>query len=331
MSIHTTILKKPVPFARNIIAFCVITGIVGIAAVALYLSWFVSPSLSYSSKVVYRWASSHGSGSVALPGKSNWLFYRPAFFTLIKPWPKKNVETIILMNNKLLRDGIRLLVVPVPDKNEVYPELAELGNPRIISNQRTRFIQQLSKSGVAVVDLLPVFKSAEKSKYLYFKQDSHWNMNGLALAAKEISTRLSLLAPSLSHSLILNTLDTNIPCNNDLWTLLHKSDTLNINDECTWKQVVDQEGIPFESDAGAPVWVFGDSFIHIGSSVHANLFAQIARNSGFKTRNCFSFLAFEQAPSILFAYLKNAKQNPRIIVWVFISCKLDRDIVNPVP
>jgi hypothetical protein len=71
---------------RNIFLMSMAVVIVSFSAAFIYVYWYVSPSLGYDLKVVYRWVSSHG-GSAAIPGKDGWLFYRPAL-----TWDLQNIQ-----------------------------------------------------------------------------------------------------------------------------------------------------------------------------------------------------------------------------------------------
>jgi len=304
-----------------------ILGFAFLCSISIYLVCFVSPSLSYDIKVVWKYVSNYGSD--AFPGKNGWFFYRGALRSLITPWPNENIDNIGQLNKLLLQDSIQLLVVPVPNKNEVYPDSAELGNPQVVSNQRNRLIQRLHNANIHVIDLLPVFKSANQNKLFYFKHDSHWNMNGISVAVKEISNEIHRMEPTISHSRFLKTIDTESTCYNDLWKLFYNDHSNGCEGLCSWKKVILLDGRPYKGDPLAPVLIFGDSFVNAGSDVNANLFAQIAYATGISTRNYFTFMAFEEGARKLKAYLNNTKSKPKIIVWVFVSCKLSRRFPAP--
>lgn len=127
--------------------------------VTMYLSWYVPPSPGFNFRLAYTWLVSRGSPVVS--GKDGWLFYRPGVTSLLVPWPEKNIDNIIRLNKKLLRDSVCLIVVPVPNKSDVYPESLGLGDPKIVSNQRDRFFNRLKNEGVYAIDLLPVFRSVK--------------------------------------------------------------------------------------------------------------------------------------------------------------------------
>jgi hypothetical protein len=297
-----------------------------IAALSWYSSAFISSSPRFVLRVAYLLTATHG--STAIKGKNGWLFYRPALVSAVKPWPRKTIENIIALNENLLRDSVSLLVVPVPDKNDVYPELLGLGGPPHSSPQWNRFFGDLKRAHVQYVDLFPALCSAKSHDTLFLKYDSHWNQNGILIAAGEITKKIREIAPSLSSSVVLTARDTAGHRYDDLYRILFNTAK---DDEgpYRWQAVLDQNGRPYKSDPTAPIMVFGDSFINAGSDVDAELAGHIARFSGVRTRNFFSLMANIDGPSMLAAYLKKTKVRPKVVVWVFVSCQLMKEFSAP--
>jgi hypothetical protein len=90
--------------------------------------------------------------------------------------------------------GIDLIVVPVPKMTEVYADriVPEAPPDMIVAPQSRRLLLELLKADVELVDLLPAFLEARRSKPqpLYRPADPHWGPRGMAIAAKEIGERL---------------------------------------------------------------------------------------------------------------------------------------------
>ncbi|HEY2253921.1 MAG TPA: hypothetical protein VGH74_22755, partial [Planctomycetaceae bacterium] len=93
----------------------------------------------------------------------------------------------------LQNDGLTLLVVLVPEKLTVYEPLLVDPSPRIAEGPG--YLGQveagLKENGVATVNLTATLrKSADQDLseglYIYWRDDSHWNARGVALAAAEI-------------------------------------------------------------------------------------------------------------------------------------------------
>ncbi|MFC1604892.1 hypothetical protein ACFL5F_07685, partial [Planctomycetota bacterium] len=159
------------------------------------------PSVQYAQFLVLR-----ETGDKALMGRAGWFFYKPAVQYLIEPFPADSqyspadvLSAIISFRDQLAWRGIKLLVVPAPNKASIYPEMltsrAERSeqpvNPRTIE-----IISRLRESGVEIVDLFRIFAEAreglspgDNTRY-YLSQDSHWSPEGMRLAARAVAGRI---------------------------------------------------------------------------------------------------------------------------------------------
>lgn len=125
------------------------------------------------------------------------VFKRPAPPLWEEAWAVTS-DLLKIMNAELRAQGIPLLVVAIPDRIQVYPELFEKvikQYPRLreqsfeldYPNHRLRAICQTN--GIKYFDLLPHFRAQYlDSEPLYFLRDGHWNQAGHKAVA-------SLLAP----------------------------------------------------------------------------------------------------------------------------------------
>ncbi len=90
------------------------------------------------------------------------------------------------------QQDLGLLVVLVPDKYTVYsPLIAGHEGPPADPAYLERLELGLHANGIAVVNLAPAFRAAAardlaRGIYIYWRDDSHWNARGIALAATEI-------------------------------------------------------------------------------------------------------------------------------------------------
>jgi hypothetical protein len=64
-------------------------------------------------------------------------------------------------------------------------------NTNVESKAHEDFTRMLKDSGLALVDMKPVFEAAGDPTSFYFKNDPHWNAKGHALAADAIAKHLS--------------------------------------------------------------------------------------------------------------------------------------------
>ncbi len=142
-------------------------------------------------------------GEKVLIGKDGWLFYGPGvqYVTEREDARKGNstvpqaLEAIIAFRNDLASKGVKLLVMPVPNKESVYPEqLSRRARTRggVVSEDMSALLAGLQSANVEVLDLWKIFADAKSSggMPLYLAQDSHWSPAGLKMAASAVAERI---------------------------------------------------------------------------------------------------------------------------------------------
>ncbi len=143
-------------------------------------------------------------GEKALLGREGWLFYKPGVQCLTQrpdtlhgnSTAAEALAAILSFRDQLHARGMRLLVVPAPDKESVYPEkLTRRAKrlPGIVGAQTRTVLSGLKAAGVEVVDLFELYAKARKEPAgasLYLAQDSHWSPLGARLAADLVARRL---------------------------------------------------------------------------------------------------------------------------------------------
>ncbi len=161
-----------------------------------------------------RYVSLRDYGDKAVTGRNGWLFYKPGVDYLVKPsvhdhrsalvgdnekpYNQRPVETIKNFQKQLSSRGIDLLVVIVPGKPTVYPDLL---TKKISPDQKMSLthsketIEKLKAEGVDVVDLFIPFgnerlKDRSAGDSLYLRTDTHWKTRGSRLAAKRVAERI---------------------------------------------------------------------------------------------------------------------------------------------
>lgn len=162
-------------------------------------------------------------GTKAVLGRDQWLFYRPDLRYVVEPdrvavgagdsdGPRFSgamsrreavVHAITRFRDQLRERGIALVVVPVPGKPSVYPDRL---SSRVASDD-TDFrsptldlIEGLRREQVPTVDLFATFRAARPEAKgtpepgaLYLARDTHWTPRGAQLAAVEVAARLRAL------------------------------------------------------------------------------------------------------------------------------------------
>lgn len=95
--------------------------------------------------------------------------------------------------NEMRKDNLGLIAVLVPEKYTVYRPL--FSPPEAAQDESTQYLDQvergLKRAGIPVVNLLPVFRQAAieglaDHRYVYRRDDTHWNPRGVEIAADSI-------------------------------------------------------------------------------------------------------------------------------------------------
>jgi hypothetical protein len=146
-------------------------------------------------------------GEKAVIGYAGWYFYKPGLnYMLARRKSAKAASTtndpiaaIVDFRDQLAAQGIRLVVMPVPNKESVYPDrLTSRAEPRrgVLAPRTQDLLETLRAANVEVIDLFKEFGEARQQTgsasqaSLYLAQDTHWSPAGVDLAAKAVARRL---------------------------------------------------------------------------------------------------------------------------------------------
>lgn len=229
----------------------------------------VRPWMQFTRFVLFK-----DTGDKALPGRKGWFFYRPAVQYLIEPVPSSEevLAAVLAFHNDLAKRGIRLLVMPAPNKASVYPEMlaARAGGKSSLVNGTTQdVLAKLKQAGVEVVDLFEVYAEARRkagSPEYYLAQDSHWSPEGMRLAAQTVARRLLDLGWVEQGATRYEMKPVSVERYGDVLKMIRvpQVERLFEPQRMNCSQVVDaQRGKPYADDPNSPVLVLGDSFLRI--------------------------------------------------------------------
>ncbi len=168
-------------------------------------NWAARASRPWMQFAQFEWLK-YG-GEKAVIGQTGWYFYKPGLnYLLARPeTPKPGNSTndplaaIIDFRDQLAARGIRLLIMPVPNKESVYPDLVtpRAASLRDVLAPRTQdLLDRLRAANIEVIDLFKEFGQARQQTSsasdtsLYLAQDTHWSPAGVELAAKAVARRL---------------------------------------------------------------------------------------------------------------------------------------------
>ncbi len=161
-----------------------------------------------------RYALLGDPGTKALTGKNGWLFYRPGIEYLYRPSisdPRSRsvdyndnplhddpVAVIVDFKKQLEARGIELMVVIVPGKGSVYPDLLSKSHSPPNTNFRGHsadVLKKIGEAGVMKVDLFgPLIRERANDPAagdsVYLSRDSHWRSRGLRCAARTVADEI---------------------------------------------------------------------------------------------------------------------------------------------
>jgi len=209
-------------------------------------------------------------GAKALMGRDGWLFYRPGLEYLLEPCDgvAKAAAAIVEFRDALAKRGIKLLVVPAPEKPSIYPEhlgVFSRGLKKPLATHTTRLIETLRKNGVECIDLFSAFARATEQP-LYLAQDTHWTPGGMRLAAETTARRLAELGWVERGQAAYDLKPINLLRQGDIVEMVQNPAIAERfkPEPIVCEQVIDPApGTPYRDAAESPMLVLGDSFLRV--------------------------------------------------------------------
>ena len=185
------------------------------------------------------------------------------------------VAAIVDFRDQLAARGIRLIVMPAPNKESVYPEqlvrrAAHLRST--LSEPTDSLIRKLRAAGVDVVNLFELYGHERRAASpadvppLYLAQDSHWSPAGLALAARAVADRLVARGWVAPGGVRYHTRLAPTERRGDVVRMLQvpQIEARLAPERVPCVQVIDSDsGRPYQDRADAEILVMGDSFLRI--------------------------------------------------------------------
>ena len=121
-----------------------------------------------------------------------WLFLQGVAANAVRPAAELQdaVDSIDVYNRIFQEIGIRMIFVPIPNKENIYYRMLPGGRkPTFL----TDLITQVRNKGVTTVDLETPFRAAYENDHLtlYHTDDSHWGPLAVQVAARAIADSLA--------------------------------------------------------------------------------------------------------------------------------------------
>lgn len=249
-------------------------------------SWVVADLLPQVQQVL---TSVLGQGNLQVyVGRDGWLFLRPGVDALtgpgfldpavlerrrrggegwtvpVQPDPR---PAFAALHRALAARGIRLVVLPVPDKAAIHPEKlarraveAPLGNP-----SRPELARWLDQQGIGLFDPAPLL-AAPAAAPRYLATDTHWTPEALDRVARALARDLAPLlvqGPRVGW----HEREEEVSGQGDLARMLElpPGSPLYPEQTVTVKRVLAGDGSPWRPDPRAELLLLGDSFSNVFS------------------------------------------------------------------
>jgi hypothetical protein len=268
-------------------------------------------------------------GEKAVVGRAGWLFYKPDLRYLVEP-PGEAAGAIIGFRDQLARLGIRLLVLPVPGKPAVYPEML----PWRIHNGPVRshtldLIGKLRRSGVEVVDLFGLFGQLRKGgETLYLLRDTHWSGTAARKSAEVVARRVRELGWIEPGDVDYATRALAVKRQSDIARMIRVAGIEGAYppEVVRCEQVIrPATGELYRDDPDSPVLILGDSFLRMYQTDAPHAAGFIAHLARELKRPVTSVVNDGGASTLVRQELSRRPQllrGKRVVIWEFV----ERDI-----
>ncbi len=215
-------------------------------------------------------------------GRNGWMFYTPGVNTITqRPQPGEStaqeaVAAVTAYHNALAVRGIRLIVLPVPNKESVYPQwLSSNAKPptRIINPETRAFFDGCKAAGVEVVDLFASYREVSRIP-CYLMQDTHWSPHGIDVAARAVAEQIGIRG-----DVRFETRPATIQLHGDLVRMIQAP----VIESTLAPESIEAVQVPGSSQPNATVLVIGDSFSRIFQTDEprdAGFIAHLAKHLG---------------------------------------------------
>lgn len=260
----------------------------------------------------------------AVSGVDDWIFLQESLVNLVVDW-KENLNSFVAFNDSLEARGIKLVVVPVPDKLQIEAEhySDELAGG-IVAPQYEEWVDALQDEGIVVVDAVEEFLEKNGETPMFEAYESHYTSAGRQVLAQMIAdtiNEMDLDVPREEWFLR----DTVVPGTGNLYHLKYNSYP---DYDVQVLKTVDAEGKRYRGSKDAPIVVIGDSNADFGWDSSSNIGAYIAQATGIKTFTRSRIGGGNLGPT-LFKDRSDFLDGKKMVVWVFDGRELYGDFSMP--
>nr|WP_321979745.1 hypothetical protein [uncultured Cohaesibacter sp.] len=128
-------------------------------------------------------------------GDDEWFFTEEEFGPDINSEPliERSVAEIAAVRNELGSRNIKLVLVPLPQKSDIYSEhLESVSDTSNAISQYHQFVLGLQSQGIEVIETRDTMMAAKTEGNVFFKTDTHWTPLGAQKVAAAIEQEMTL-------------------------------------------------------------------------------------------------------------------------------------------
>lgn len=306
-------------------------------------NWAARATRPWMQFTQFAWLKDGGE-KVAL-GQAGWYFYKPGIhYLLARTEPAKTagatndpLAAIVDFRDQLAARGIQLMVLPVPNKESVYPDrlTSRAATQRAARSPRTQnLLDRLRAANVEVIDLFEEFHRARQQAGpadqapLYLAQDTHWSPAGVALAAETVARRLRELGWIQPGQVDYDERPAPVRRLGDVLRMLQVPavERRMSPETVPCVQVIRRDnGEPYRDGADAEILVLGDSFVRIYQQDEPGAAGFIAHLAKELRQPALSVVSDGGGSTLVRQELRGRPaflRNKRVVLWEFV----ERDI-----
>ena len=261
-------------------------------------------------------------------GKDEWLFLQESLLNATKRWTD-NTPQIIAFKDSLEARGIKLIVVPVPDKLLTVPEkYSDKAKKGIKLPQYKKWVDKLRKNKVTVIDALDKIKelhnNAGEETPMFEPYESHCTGPARLVLANMAADSIAPLLYGMSRK-HYPLRDTIVDGTGNLYDLLHGKE---IDYKIKEQKVLGTDGYKYRGSKKAPIIIIGDSNVGQGKSYGAQIGAYIAALTSVETFTISKVGGGNIGPQ-MFKGKSSFLEGKKAVVWVFDGRELYGHFKNP--
>lgn len=132
-------------------------------------------------------------------GCPGWLFYAEEFTPPDWPSLDARLDAAARVQARLAKQGIRLLLLPVPDKARMQASaLCGLRRPPALAGRYERLLAGMRQRGLEHFDVRQAWLDIPPDASLYYRTDTHWQPRASHEAAYALAARIGRDQPALA-------------------------------------------------------------------------------------------------------------------------------------